>query len=119
MRLLKLTLRLSEGSFGLFFLLGQLLDLFGVLTIYLGDLIYHFLLLVFQLLLVLILLLNELLDELICVLTHPTDCVLVSCDLEPQLTHQVLLLLQLPRLIVHLRSKFFLLLENRELRALE
>ena len=102
MCLLKLGLRLSEGSFGLFFILGQLLDLFGVLTIYLGDLIYHFLLLISQLLLVLILLLNELLDELVCVLTHPADSVLVGCDLESQLTHQVLLLLQLPRLIVHL-----------------
>ena len=73
-----------------------------MLTVNLSDLIYHFLLLVFQLLLMLILLQNKLLDELVSVLTHSTDGILVGCDLEPQLTHQVLLLLQLPRLIVHL-----------------
>ena len=102
MGLLKLALRLGEGSLSLFFVLSQLFDLRGVLTVNLSDLIYHFPLLVFQLLLMLSLLLNKLLDELVSVLTHPTDCILVGCDLESQLAHQVLLLLQLPRLIVHL-----------------
>ena len=102
MGLLKLALRLGEGSLSLFFVLSQLFDLCGVLTVNLSDLIYHFLLLVFQLLLMLSLLLNKLLDELVSVLTHPTDGILVGCDLESQLTHRVLLLLELPRLIVHL-----------------
>ena len=100
--LLQLVLSLHQRLFSISLGCQELIHHSFMMLVHFSDLLNHLLFLCLELKFKLPLLLNELLNKLVCVLAHTIDGIIFRCQFEFKLAYRALLLFEPPVELVHL-----------------